>query len=588
MKKTIFYFLLVSFSSILISTGCQREVEGSLTNPPQPPVAENVNANVVGRIIDEKNDPVSGAVVSTVNGSSATTNINGEFNLQNVLLNKNAGFITVEKAGYFKGARTFVVSTTSDNITEIQLIPKASAGSFVASAGGNIVIPNGGTLVFPTNGIVNASNNSSYTGNVSVAAYFLNPEANNFADIMPGTLRGTRTNNSEVVLQSYGMVAVELTGSGGEKLQMATGKTAAINLPIASSLLSSAPASIPLWYFDETKGLWKEEGSAAKQGSSYVGTVSHFSFWNCDVPFPLVDFEATFKDQNGQPISKAKVVITTGGKTSISASDITNSDGRVAGKIPANSQLLMEVTNDCGEMIYSKNLTTTTSDLNLGNITVTIGSAAYVILSGTVSGCNGTTVTNGFVHIAVGNITYRAPITNGNFSASVTMCSAGNYSAVVQAFDLANNRQSDSTILAVNTTSPSTLQLNTCQATIDQFVNYTVNGSTFSLIAPVDSLNYSSQNSGDALYAVSKSNGNKVSMFLQSVTATGQKSLQFIGLNLRDTTFFGENISTVNITEYNPTATGIYIAGTLSGTIKADSTIGNVVYPLNLSFRVKK
>ena len=77
-------------------------------------------------------------------------------------------------------------------------------------------------------------------------------------------------------------------------------------------------------------------------------------------------------------------------------------------------------------------------------------------------------------------------------------------------------------------------------------------------------------------------------MFLQSVTATGQKSLQFIGLNLRDTTFFGENISTVNITEYNPTATGIYIAGTLSGTIKADSTIGNVVYPLNLSFRVKK
>jgi hypothetical protein len=302
MKKAILYSLFASLSFILISTGCQREVDGTLPDNPQPPVEQTVNASVTGRVINDKKEPVSGALVNTANGGTAITDINGEFSLQNILLNKNAGFIKVEKAGYFTGSRTFVVSTTSDNITQIQLIPKTVVGSFVASAGGNITIPNGGGLVFPSNGIVNTSNSAAYTGNVSVAAYFLNPQAGNFGDIMPGTLRGTRTDNSQVALQSFGMVAVELTGAAGEKLQLANGKTASINLPIASSLLAFAPSSIPLWYFDEATGLWKEEGMVTKQGSSYLGTVSHFSFWNCDAPFPLVDFSADFKNQNGDPV----------------------------------------------------------------------------------------------------------------------------------------------------------------------------------------------------------------------------------------------------------------------------------------------
>lgn len=77
---------------------------------------------------------------------------------------------------------------------------------------------------------------------------------------MPGSLRGTRTDSPEVVLQSFGMVAVEITGANGEALQLANGKTASISFSIAPSLLSFAPARIPLWYFDENTGLWKEEG----------------------------------------------------------------------------------------------------------------------------------------------------------------------------------------------------------------------------------------------------------------------------------------------------------------------------------------
>ncbi len=55
------------------------------------------------------------------------------------------------------------------------------------------------------------------------------------------------------------MAAVELTGTSGELLQIATGKKATLTLSIPSSLAASAPATIPLWFFDEAKGLWKEE-----------------------------------------------------------------------------------------------------------------------------------------------------------------------------------------------------------------------------------------------------------------------------------------------------------------------------------------
>ena len=588
MRKSSFFSLFITLCAILITTGCQREVDGNLPSISLPTTEETVIATVNGRIVDEKKEPVKGALVSTVTGSTVSTDINGEFRLANVMLNKNAGFIKAEKAGYFTGSRTFVVSTTTANNTQIQLIPKTSAGSFVATAGGNITIPNGGSLAFATNSIVNPLNNTPYTGNVNVAAYFLNPSSTNFGDIMPGALRGTRTDNSEVALQSFGMVAVELTGSGGEKLQLASDKKATFNLPIVSSLQPTAPATIPLWYFDESKGLWKEEGIATKQGSNYVSVVNHFSFWNCDAPFPLVDFEVMLKNQSGQPLQKAKVVISTGGKTSISASEITGSDGRVAGKIPANSQLIMEVYNNCGELIYTKNISTATSKLNLGNVSVTAGAPAVLNLSGTVAGCNGTPVTNGFVQIRVNNSFYRTAINNGNFSTAIEVCNTGVYNVLFVGFDLTNNKQSDSTLLSVNTTTPGTTQLNTCALSIERFLNYTLNGVSYQILPPGDSIEYYTQGSSTQLSAYSFANRiNKVSMSFPAITKTGTAPLTSIAVTVKDSAFIGQNITTMNVTEYNATATGTYISANLTGVMKYDSST-TVSYPINLSFRIKK
>ncbi len=141
------------------------------------------------------------------------------------------------------------------NNIEITLIPKKERDNFQASAGGNISIENGAAVNFPVNGIIDESTNAAYTGTVRVFGAYLDPEDLTLASIMPGNLTGLTANNEHKILQTYGMIAVELEGSNGEKLNLASGKLAIIILPIPSALQANAPASIPLWYFSDTLGV---------------------------------------------------------------------------------------------------------------------------------------------------------------------------------------------------------------------------------------------------------------------------------------------------------------------------------------------
>jgi len=66
--------------------------------------------------------------------------------------------------------------------------------------------------------------------------------------------------------------------------KIASDKKATITMPLSGLLSAAPPTSIPLWYFNESNGLWKQDGTATKTGNTYVGEVSHFSWWNCDLP----------------------------------------------------------------------------------------------------------------------------------------------------------------------------------------------------------------------------------------------------------------------------------------------------------------
>ncbi|HET6769133.1 MAG TPA: PKD domain-containing protein, partial [Chitinophagaceae bacterium] len=97
-----------------------------------------------------------------------------------------------------------------------------------------------------------------------------------------------------------------------------------------------------------------------------------------------------------------------------------DNNGKISGLVPANEALLMKVSDDCGETIYSKNIGPFSTNTDLGNINVPPPRCylATVTVTGTVVDCNNVAVTNGYVQVATSNNKFTQAINNGSFSIS--------------------------------------------------------------------------------------------------------------------------------------------------------------------------
>jgi hypothetical protein len=176
-----------------------------------------------------------------------------------------------------------------------------------AAAGGIASLSNGSSVQIPANSIIK-KDGTLYSGQVNVTVRHLDPSEASFPAVVPGgDLAAQRTDNSGAILFSYGILRVLLRDASGNDLQIAKGKEATLTVAISQKQSADAPATIPLWYFDEQKGLWMEEGEAARQGNQYIGKVKHFTDWNCDVPGTGVEIEFVVETDGGGSSGEGKV-----------------------------------------------------------------------------------------------------------------------------------------------------------------------------------------------------------------------------------------------------------------------------------------
>jgi hypothetical protein len=143
-------------------------------------------------------------------------------------------------------------------------------------------------------------------------------------------------------------------------------------------MLTNAPATIPLWYFNDTLGIWKEEGTATKQGNNYVGSVSHFSFWNCDVPSNFVNLKMTLKNQNQEILPGYRVVLVNTQNNS-HAHGNTDSSGIANGAVPSAVPIEMTVYNKCNTILYTQTIGPFTTATDLGVVTITTPNATALL-----------------------------------------------------------------------------------------------------------------------------------------------------------------------------------------------------------------
>jgi hypothetical protein len=552
---------------LILALACNKNA--STTSSPNSnsnhiPPDQTVTASLQGRVVDENGIPVQGAVV-TSGAATTSSDINGVFSFTGIPMSSRFGFVKAVKQGYYIGSRSIITNAGASNYVNIQLMPRTVTGTFAAPTGGKVAVSTGDTAVFAASSVVEASSGTAYTGMVTVYANYLNPTDPNLYKYMPGDLRGIGSDGYETALQSFGMIDVEMQDAAGNPLQLASGQQATLIFSIPDSLLSIAPASIPLWYFNDTTGRWIQQGMAVRQGNSYIGLVEHFTFWNCDAPMGTVNFQVHVIDQFGNPLAYRYIQFQLDGYGA--RGGYTDSTGFAQGLIPKGEHLLMQALSECGGFIGGVNVGPALTDQNLGTVTVNIVNAKLTI-TGTVVDCSNNPVDSGFVSALVDGLTYRGVVTNGTFSLPVSRCYESNASVQLVAEDLATSQASTATTITADTGTVSAGTLTACANVANNpYINFTLGTTSYATTIPINSIS----EFANINYAYMTVTGPlpDLALYIQGLNGPGGysgglDSASVFVATLGDTIDYVGPV-TYNITSYGPIAG--FIQGSFTGTL---------------------
>lgn len=423
-SKSLFFLisLIISFLSMSLSfSSCKDDNDSSpkQEKPIKPDYTTTAKTSVYGFITDENDQPLVGATV-TANETVVTSDEYGYFEIPEADLPKDIAFVTAKKDGYFNGIRTWQATENVEQIIRIKLLPKTIVGSITASDGGEITTTKGVKLTFPKNAVT-TSDGAAYTGKVNVAIQWLNPMDADFGETMPGDLSAVNSNGNLRTLISYGMVGAELTDESGNILKVADNTDIKMTTPIPTDLLSIAPASMPLWSFDETKGVWAEEGVTNKVGNEYVGNVRHFSWWNCDKQEGWVELTCHFTNSEGKPMSGIKIKLKSLGN-GYTGTCYTNNAGSIRKRIPSNTSYELAayspISDDC--FLTGMSFTVEEEDIDLG--TFTVSEDKEVTITGSVLECDDTNASGNAYYWFKGNLRNIIPIVDGKYSITTPVC----------------------------------------------------------------------------------------------------------------------------------------------------------------------
>lgn len=587
MKPTCTLLLLLIIS---VFVSCRKNHSDETFTPVVTPVIPDFTpkstASVSGFVTDANGNAVFNAQV--VAGNKQTlTDAYGYFLIEDAQLNKAAGLIKIVHTGYYTSYRSFTVNEGKTSFTRIQLLPKSVTGTVTAAAGGTVTTSDGAKVELPADAVVTASNGAAYNGTVKVSSKWIDPTVvNNFQSTTPGDNRGLNSDGHLVYTKSHAIIAVELTGDIDQKLQIAAGKKATITIPIPASIAATAPASIPLWSFDETTACWKQESTATKTGNTYVGQVGHFSYWEGAVGLPVVNFTARVLNSSLQPLSNVPVMITQANvpqNAGYGKFGYTDNDGYVYGVIPANMNLVLDVMTTCATTAYSIPFSTTNSNIDLGAVTGNAGQSS-VTISGTVVNCSNAPVTNGYVQVYDNGFNNRIPVVNGNFSFTGLACT--NTTASYIAVDNSTNQQSQPQTINLNAGANNLGQLTACGTSTISTINFTIDANSYVWTEPArkPGAYYTPQGYTQIIGDIINNANFTFNFDGGSVLGGGHQLIEVFSPDFAGGRAIASTPLAVNITEFG--GPGGFIAGSFSGVM--NDFVTNAPYNVSFNFRVRR
>ncbi len=580
---------------------CQRDVSyKGISDPGVSVNPDPITAGLQGYVVNQNGDSIANAIIK-VGTEMAITDVTGFFHISKLTLDGNTTLVTAQKDGYFTGYRVFA-ATSGCNQVLIKLTGRTAAGTISASSGGKVSLSNGVTISLPANGVVTALSGSAYTGDIKVYAAYIDPTGYDFSKTVPGSLVANDKNGKRVLLASFGMLAVELESSAGDKLQIKDGNVATLTIPIPSSALGKAPATIPLWYIDEKTGVWQEEGMATKTGNVYAGTVKHFSFWNCDYPMNAVSLSMTLKTPDSLPLVNAPVRITAyNGDSTTSAYGWTDSLGQVKGLVPANENLTLDVIDNCNYSFYEQNIAPLTQSTDFGTILINATGNDLFTLKGTLVDCSGKAVSNGYAVVQFDGFThYTASDASGNFIISLLKCPGTAPACTVIGVD--ETAQQEGQEVSVTITPPPVSgggipvtdagDIIACGTSSVQYINYSIDGENYTITRTINDSSFYGRMATNYTqiggYNPDASASYRYIAFNTSGAAVGTFPLANLDLSIKNDSLSGRQRTLVQpfnitFTKY-PLIDGEFCEGNFSGQFIDSSA----THTISVSFRMRR
>ncbi len=190
--------------------------------------------------------------------------------------------VNFSKEGYVPTTANVRIQPFQVTYIDPVMAPVGTTGTY---NGSQLTLSNsGGQITIPAGSLVDSSGNV-FSGNATASFTVFDPTNDAERNAFPGDFMGTTAAGAEIPILSYGFFDITVKDAEGNELQLANGNTAGFSIPIPADILATAPATMPLWYFNEENGQWEEQGVVTKVGSNYESSVPHFSIWNNDVGY---------------------------------------------------------------------------------------------------------------------------------------------------------------------------------------------------------------------------------------------------------------------------------------------------------------
>lgn len=318
-----------------------------------------VSCTSIGSVSGLVTNFISGEVASDVTITTYSMSDNGETEFGSVNTDENGlyemigvdttdtFYLRVSSAEYVVDVERHVANGETERVLNLNILPIDYSTTFAATDPINMGESADATVnivEIPASTLETADGNTP-SGDITATITVIDPSL--YVEAMPGLYTTSNSETGDIEpIESFGAFSLTLTDADGNDLDLVEGTNATVRIPLASGV-TNPPATIPLYYFDESTALWVEEGEATLTtidgAMFYVGTVSHFTTWNADQVYNTVELLGCVVDTEGLPVANVQVL-----------SEGTSYIGRSSAYTDTEGDFVLPVRRDSSLLVFAR------------------------------------------------------------------------------------------------------------------------------------------------------------------------------------------------------------------------------------------